>query len=160
MWFVLKDEDHPDAPKMVKKGWVIGIILTIIPLLMMIPILAPKMVKKGWVIGIVLTIIPLLMMIPILAMIPMTSTGGFDQQPIQENMGLIPEPVERTVVQGKPPESTPQQAPEQTQRQNHKINVIHHILMCVFQFIHQTWIAKRFDIPTLRSCSLIHMGLT
>jgi hypothetical protein len=90
MWFVLKDEDHPDAPKMVKKGWVIGIILTIIPLLMMIPILA---------------------------MIPMTSTGGFDQQPMQENMGLIPEPVERTVVQGKPPESTPQQAPEQTQRQ-------------------------------------------
>jgi hypothetical protein len=30
MWFVLKDEDHPDAPKMVKKGWVIGIVLTII----------------------------------------------------------------------------------------------------------------------------------
>ena len=30
MWYVLKDEDHPDAPKMVKKGWVIGIILTVI----------------------------------------------------------------------------------------------------------------------------------
>ncbi len=30
MWYVLKDEDHPDSPKMVKKGWVIGIILTVI----------------------------------------------------------------------------------------------------------------------------------
>ena len=30
MWYVLKDEDHPDSPKMVKKGWVIGIILTLI----------------------------------------------------------------------------------------------------------------------------------
>ena len=30
MWYVLKDEDHPDAPKMVKKGWVIGIVLTLL----------------------------------------------------------------------------------------------------------------------------------
>jgi len=30
MWYVLKDEDHPDSPKMVKKGWVIGIVLTVI----------------------------------------------------------------------------------------------------------------------------------
>ncbi len=30
MWYVLKDEDHPDSPKMVRKGWVIGIILTVI----------------------------------------------------------------------------------------------------------------------------------
>jgi len=30
MWFVLKDEDHPDSPKMVKKGWIIGIVLTLI----------------------------------------------------------------------------------------------------------------------------------
>jgi len=41
MWYVLKDEDHPDAPKMVKKGWVIGIILTVISFawipLMLIP---------------------------------------------------------------------------------------------------------------------------
>ena len=41
MWFVLKDEDHPDSPKMIKKGWVIGIILTVIAFawmpLMMIP---------------------------------------------------------------------------------------------------------------------------
>jgi len=29
MWFVLKDEDHPDSPKMVKKGWIIGIALTV-----------------------------------------------------------------------------------------------------------------------------------
>jgi len=27
MWFVLKDEDHPDSPKMIKKGWIIGILL-------------------------------------------------------------------------------------------------------------------------------------
>jgi len=27
MWYVLKDEDHPDSPKMVRKGWVIGIVL-------------------------------------------------------------------------------------------------------------------------------------
>ena len=27
MWFELKDEDHPDAPKMVKKGWIIGIVV-------------------------------------------------------------------------------------------------------------------------------------
>ncbi len=41
MWFVLKDEDHPDAPKMVKKGWIIGIVLTLISFawipLMLIP---------------------------------------------------------------------------------------------------------------------------
>jgi len=30
MWYVLKDEDHPDSPKMVRKGWVIGIVLTVI----------------------------------------------------------------------------------------------------------------------------------
>ena len=41
MWYVLKDEDHPDSPKMVKKGGVIGIVLTIISVawipLMLIP---------------------------------------------------------------------------------------------------------------------------
>ena len=30
MWYVLKDDDHPDAPKMIKKGWIIGIALTLI----------------------------------------------------------------------------------------------------------------------------------
>jgi len=40
MWYVLKDEDHPDSPKMIKKGWVIGIVLTVIPLLMWIPMMA------------------------------------------------------------------------------------------------------------------------
>ncbi len=30
MWYVLKDEDHPDSPKMVRKGWIIGIALTVI----------------------------------------------------------------------------------------------------------------------------------
>lgn len=40
MWYVLKDEDHLDSPKMIKKGWVIGIVLTIIPPLMWIPMMA------------------------------------------------------------------------------------------------------------------------
>jgi len=43
MWYVLKDEDHPDSPKMVKKGWVIGIVLTLISVawipLMLIPLM-------------------------------------------------------------------------------------------------------------------------
>ncbi len=30
MWYVLKDNDHPDSPKMIRKGWVIGIVLTVI----------------------------------------------------------------------------------------------------------------------------------
>jgi len=30
MWFVLKDEGHPDSPKMVRKGWIIGIVLTLL----------------------------------------------------------------------------------------------------------------------------------
>jgi len=30
MWYVLKDDDHPDAPKMIKKGWIIGIVLTVL----------------------------------------------------------------------------------------------------------------------------------
>jgi len=30
MWYVLKDEDHPDSSKMVRKGWVIGIVLTLL----------------------------------------------------------------------------------------------------------------------------------
>jgi len=37
MWYVLKDVDHPDAPKMIRKGWVIGIILTLIDLAWWIP---------------------------------------------------------------------------------------------------------------------------
>ncbi len=37
MWYVLKDEDHPDARKMIRKGWVIGIILTLIDIAWWIP---------------------------------------------------------------------------------------------------------------------------
>ncbi len=54
MWFVLKDEDHPDSPKMVKKGWIIGIVLTLI--------------SFAW--------IPFVM-------IPMMFMGGIDQQHMQ-----------------------------------------------------------------------------
>ncbi len=37
MWYVLKDVDHPDARKMIRKGWVIGIILTLIDIAWWIP---------------------------------------------------------------------------------------------------------------------------
>jgi len=68
MWYVLKDEDHPDSPKMIKKGWVIGIVLTLIPLLMMIPMLV-------WM--------------------PMTAMNDFDQ--MQDHMRGIPDPIVRMV---------------------------------------------------------------
>ncbi len=44
MWYVLKDEDHPDSPKMVKKGWVIGIVLTLISIAWIPLMLIPMMV--------------------------------------------------------------------------------------------------------------------
>jgi len=37
MWYVLKNEDHPDSSKMIRKGWIIGICLTVIPYLIWIP---------------------------------------------------------------------------------------------------------------------------
>ena len=39
MWFVLKDENHQDSPKMIKKGWIIGIVLTLIDLAWLIPLM-------------------------------------------------------------------------------------------------------------------------
>ena len=39
MWFVLKDENHPESAKMIKKGWIIGIIVTILCYGWMIPFL-------------------------------------------------------------------------------------------------------------------------
>ena len=60
------------------------------------------------------------MLIPMLVLIPMTSTGGFDQQPTQDRMEVIPEPRVIPVpapTQQKAPEPAPQQAQEQTQRQ-------------------------------------------
>jgi len=68
MWYVLKDEIHPDSP---------------------------KMIKKGWVIGIVLTILPLLMMIPMLLLIPMSTMNDFDE--MQDHMGVIPDPTVQMV---------------------------------------------------------------
>jgi len=44
MWYVLKDEDHPDSSKMVRKGWVIGIVLTLISLAWIPVMLVPMMV--------------------------------------------------------------------------------------------------------------------
>jgi len=64
MWYVLRDEDHPDSPKMIKKGWVIGIILTVI--------------SFAW--------IPL-MLIPIVFM------GGFDQQPQHRTIMTEEQPI-------------------------------------------------------------------
>jgi|APSaa5957512535_1039671.scaffolds.fasta_scaffold81984_3 hypothetical protein len=72
MWYVLKDEEHPDSP---------------------------KMVKKGWVIGIVLTLIPLLFMIPMLILMPMTAMNDFSgmQEGMQDHMRVIPEPMVQMV---------------------------------------------------------------
>ncbi len=67
MWYVLKDEDHPDSPKMIRKGWVIGIVLTVI--------------SVGW--------IPF-MLIPMAFM-------GVDQQPMQDYMKMTPEVIIRMV---------------------------------------------------------------
>ena len=43
MWYVVKDEDHPDSKKMVRKGWIIGIVLTLLSIawipLMLLPML-------------------------------------------------------------------------------------------------------------------------
>jgi len=39
MWFVLKDENHPESQKMIKKGWIIGIIVAILCYGWMIPFL-------------------------------------------------------------------------------------------------------------------------
>jgi len=69
MWYVLKDEDHPDSPKMIKKGWVIGIALTVL--------------SVAW--------IPLVM-------IPIALTGGFDEQHMKQKMPepierMVPPPV-------------------------------------------------------------------
>ncbi len=67
MWYVLKDEDHPDSPKMIRKGWVIGIILTVI--------------SVGW--------IPF-MLIPMAIM-------GVDKEQMGDHMQVIPEPVIRMI---------------------------------------------------------------
>ncbi len=37
MWYVLKDEDDPDSSKMVRKGWVIGIVFTLLWFVWIIP---------------------------------------------------------------------------------------------------------------------------
>jgi hypothetical protein len=68
MWYVLKDEEHPDSP---------------------------KMIKKGWVIGIALTLIPLLMMIPMLLLMPMAVMNDFDG--MQDHIGVIPDPIVQRV---------------------------------------------------------------
>jgi hypothetical protein len=68
MWYVLKDEKHLDSP---------------------------KMIKKGWVIGIVLTLIPLLFMIPMLVLMPMTTMNDFDG--MQDHMEIIRDPIVQMV---------------------------------------------------------------
>ncbi len=81
MWYVLKDEEHPDSPKMVKKGWVIGIVLTVI--------------SVGW--------IPL-MLIPLAVM-------DMDHQPMPDRMELpiseprvipVPAPTQQQAIEDIP----------------------------------------------------------
>jgi len=82
MWYVLKDVDHPDAPKMIKKGWVIGIILTLIDLAWWIPF----------------------MLMPFAFM-------GVDHQQIEQQMGQQMQPrIGQQILQPRP-EPTQQQVP-------------------------------------------------
>lgn len=39
MWYVLKDEKHESVPKMIKKSWILGIVLTAISIVAWIPFL-------------------------------------------------------------------------------------------------------------------------
>ncbi len=131
MWYVLKDEEHPDSPKMVKKGWVIGIVLTVI--------------SFAW--------IPLLL-------IPM-AVMDMDHQPMQDRMEVIPEPrvipVPAPTIQ-KEPEPEPQQVPEPTQQQvqepspepiqSQKNCDSSYPDVCIPEYP-QTWIAMKLDIQTL-----------
>ena len=48
MWYVLKDVDHPDAPKMIRKGWIIGIALTLIDLAWWIPFMMMPSIFMGF----------------------------------------------------------------------------------------------------------------
>jgi len=41
MWYVLKDEDHPDSPKMIRKGWIIGIVFSLICIALILFALIP-----------------------------------------------------------------------------------------------------------------------
>ncbi len=41
MWYVLKDKDHPDSPKMIRKGWVIGIVFSLICIALILFALMP-----------------------------------------------------------------------------------------------------------------------
>ncbi len=74
MWYVLKDEDHPDSPKMVKKGWVIGIVLTVI--------------SFAW--------IPL-MLIPLLIMDVDQQMGDRMQMIPEPDIRMVPEPIQQQV---------------------------------------------------------------
>ena len=88
MWYVLKDVDHPDAPKMIKKGWVIGIILTLIDIAWWIPF----------------------MLIPLAFM-------GVDHQQIEQQMGQQMQPRIGQQILQQSPEPTQQPSPEPVQQQ-------------------------------------------
>ena len=44
MWYVLKDNDHPDSPKMIRKGWVIGIVFSLICIALILFALIPVVI--------------------------------------------------------------------------------------------------------------------
>lgn len=48
MWFVLKDEDHPDSKKMIKKGWIIGIALTVLSFAWIPFVMIPMIFMEGF----------------------------------------------------------------------------------------------------------------
>jgi len=72
MWFVLKNNDHPDSPKMIKKGWIIGIILTVIDFAWM-PLMMTPFAFMG---GMDQQPIP----VPIQLMIPQLGPGGLGEE--------------------------------------------------------------------------------
>ncbi len=92
MWYVLKDEDHPDARKMIRKGWIIGIILTVIDIAWWIPF----------------------MLIPFAFM-------GVDHQQIEQQMGQqTQQQIGQQALQQAPqpaPETVQRMIPQQTTEQ-------------------------------------------
>jgi len=83
MWFVLKDEDHPDSAKMIKKGWIIGIVLTVISFAWIPFMLIPFVFMAG------VEHQPMMQPIP-------EPVERLVTEPVQQP---IPEPVERLVTE-------------------------------------------------------------
>ncbi len=112
---MLKDEDHPDSPKMVKKGWVIGIVLTVISFVWLPAMLISMMVFDVDQMGDHMGLIP-----DEMKQMVTKSTQQQTLEPIQQQ---VPAPGFENV-------------PEMIVESEN--NCDHHILMCVFPLGRQT----------------------